>query len=118
MTTEEEVYNALKYRVEVDEHGNRRYYNALGQLHRLDGPAIERSDGTKEWCQNGLRHRDAGPAVEHMDGSRMWLLYGRLHRTNGPAVEWPDGSVEWWVDGVQYTERDYYLQLKALGFNT
>ena len=141
MTTLAEVFDSLKYRIEVDEYGNRRYYNALGQLHRLDGPAIERSDGTKEWCQNGLRHRDAGPAVEyasgskawyqngkrhrdagpaveHMDGTRMWLLYGRLHRTNGPAVEWPDGGKEWWIDGVQYTQQEYYLQLKALGFNT
>jgi hypothetical protein len=142
MATDAELYSALKYRVVVEpDTGTRRYYNSANQLHSDVGPAIVYTDGTsawyqngrlhredgpavifprgrKEWYRNGLRHRDAGPAVEHMDGTRMWLLYGRLHRTNGPAIEWSDGSKEWWVDGVNYTERDYYLQLKALGFNT
>lgn len=96
MTTLAELYSALKYRVDVSPiTGTRRYYNSANQLHCEEGPAIVRVDGT-----------------------RMWLLYGRLHRTNGPAIEWSDGSKEWWVHGVNYTERDYYLQLKALGFNT
>ena len=29
--------------------------NAQGQLHRLDGPAVEWADGTKFWWQNGVR---------------------------------------------------------------
>ena len=35
------LYSALKYRIEVDQHGTRRYYNAAGRLHRVDGPAVE-----------------------------------------------------------------------------
>ena len=31
--------------------------NAKGNLHRLDGPAIEYADGTKSWWLNGKRHR-------------------------------------------------------------
>lgn len=41
MTTEAEVYEALKYCVEVDpKTGACRYRNAAGQLHREDGPAV------------------------------------------------------------------------------
>ena len=39
MPTKEEVFEALKYHVEVDGFGTRRYYNSAGQLHREDGPA-------------------------------------------------------------------------------
>ena len=30
----------------------KEYKNELGQRHRLDGPAVERADGSKIWCQN------------------------------------------------------------------
>jgi hypothetical protein len=33
------------------------------KLHRIDGPAIERADGTREWYRDGKRHREDGPAV-------------------------------------------------------
>ena len=45
MTTEAEVYEALRYCVEVDpKTGTRRYYNDAGLLHRDDGPAIIHKD--------------------------------------------------------------------------
>jgi hypothetical protein len=72
---------------EVDEYGNVTYYNKEGQLHRLDGPAYEGSDGTKTWCQNGKRHRLDGPAVEWGDGSKFWWLNGKYYRTE---EEWLD----------------------------
>ena len=78
------LYSALKYRVEVDHHGTRRYYNAAGRLHRTDGPAVEWHDGDLEWFQNGKRHR-----------------------TDGPAVEWSDGGREWWLNGVCYSKHGY-----------
>ena len=139
MTTEAEVYNALKYHVVVDSYGTRRYYNSADQLHRLDGPAVERSDGTKEWCQNGLHHREDGPAVERADGSKFWHQNGKLHREDGPAAVWSDGDLhwfqqgllhredgpavvrfnatvrEWYLRGVQYTEKQYNQQCKHLG---
>ena len=35
--------------------GSVEHRDAQGQLHRLDGPAIERANGDKEWYVNGLR---------------------------------------------------------------
>ena len=72
--SEQEVFDALKYRIEVNEYGTRRYYNNAGQLHRTSGPAIEWADGTKEWWQNGQRHRTGGPAIEWNDGYREWVV--------------------------------------------
>lgn len=95
MTAEAELYEALKYRVEVDHNGTRKYYNDAGQLHRVDGPAVVWRDGSLEWYHNGLRHRDVGPAAEYPDGTRLWYLNGRPHRTNGPTIELPGGIKEW-----------------------
>ena len=91
--------------------GTRRYYNAAGQLHRDNGPAVEYASGSKAWYQNDIRHREDGPAVEHMDGIIVWYHNGRRHRTDGPAVEYADGSKEWWVNGTEYTEAEYQAQL-------
>jgi hypothetical protein len=51
------------YEVVVNEYGNTRWFQN-GKLHRLDGPAIEYSNGVKIWCQNGKCHRLDGPAIE------------------------------------------------------
>jgi hypothetical protein len=48
-----------------------------GKLHRVDGPAIERANGTKKWLLNGQRHREDGPAIEYQDGRREWWLDGQ-----------------------------------------
>ena len=39
--SEQAVFEALKYRIEVDMRGTRWYYNRAIQLHRGDGPAVE-----------------------------------------------------------------------------
>ena len=49
---------------ELNEFGDTFYHNERGDLHREDGPAIEYTDGSKEWCINNLFHRIDGPAVE------------------------------------------------------
>jgi hypothetical protein len=93
MTTNAELFEALKYRVVVNpDTGTRIYYNHAGRLHREEGPAIEWSSGTMEWWQNGLRHR-----------------------LDGPAIEYANGYQEWWLNGKRYTKQDYHAQLKALG---
>jgi hypothetical protein len=72
-----------KYIVEVYE--DRTYwFNENGQLHRLNGPAIEYSSGSEQWYQNGKRHR-----------------------TDGPAVEWSDNYKEYWIDDVYLTEEEF-----------
>ena len=79
MTTEEDVYEALKYRV-VDCHGICRYYNAAGELHRVGGPAVTYPNGAKLWYQNGALHREDGPAVEYAhSGGVYWFLFGVCH---------------------------------------
>ena len=51
-----------------------QWRNAQGQLHRLDGPAVEWADGTKIWYQNDQPHRLDGPAVEWANGTKAWYL--------------------------------------------
>ena len=43
-----------------DECGHKRYYNAEGQPHRENGPAVEYTDGDKYWYLNGNPHREGG----------------------------------------------------------
>lgn len=56
--------------------GNKIWKNRKGELHRLDGPAIEFADGTLFWYQNN-----------------------RLHRSDGPAIQYHNGKYSWWYDG-------------------
>ena len=87
--SEQEVFNALKYRIEDNGDGTRRYYNSAGKLHRTDGAAIEYANGEKWWYQNG-----------------------RLHRTDGPAIEWNDGTKAWFINGRQLTEDEFNQAVK------
>ena len=114
MTTEEEVYDALKHRIVVGDNGTRRYYNNLCQLHREDGPAIVYADNTKVWYQNGVLHREDGPAIERTDGTKEWYQNGKRHRADGPAIEWETGKKEWWLNGTPCTEQEYLAQIKTL----
>ena len=82
--SEVDVFDALKYRIEIDSFGVRRSYNAAGMLHHENAPAVVWPGGTKEWYQTGLRHR-----------------------TDGPAVEWSGGYKEYWVDGSYYYESEF-----------
>ena len=75
---EHEVFEALKYRIEVDSSGNRFYRNAASQPHRIGGPAIELTDGSKFWYQNGRLHREDGPAIELPSGAKSWYINDKL----------------------------------------
>lgn len=55
MSTDAELYSALKYRVVVNpDTGTRRYYNDAGRLHRTDGPAIVYPYGGKSGTVMGV----------------------------------------------------------------
>jgi hypothetical protein len=118
------------YKVTVDYNKNIRWYNDKEKLHRLDGPAVEWADGSKEWwvdgkvhridgpafeCAdgskswyvNGERHRLDGPAIEYANGNKAWYVDGKFHRLDGPAIEYADGDKEWWVDGKKMTEEEF-----------
>ena len=89
--SEQDVFDALKYRIVVNEYGTRRYYNAAGQLHRLDGPAVIYQYGHMLWYQNGQRHR-----------------------IDGPAAVFASGFKAWYINGVELTEDDFNLAVKLL----
>jgi len=52
-----------------------RLYNEKGEIHREDGPAVEWSDGLKQWYRNGKVHRLDGPAVISSSGE-SWFING------------------------------------------
>ena len=96
-----------KYYTENGIFEGKTYNCDWGRLHRLDGPAVEKANGTKEWWVNGIRHREDGPAIEYDDGIKHWWVNGKQHRIDGPAAEFTDGSKEWWVEGKYLSEEDF-----------
>ena len=101
------------YTVEVQDDGTIRWYQN-GQLHRLNGPAVEYSDGSCWWYQNGQIHRLDGPAIEHIDGTRQWWQNDHRHRLDGPAVEWSTGYREWYINGVQLSPQEFKAQTEPV----
>jgi hypothetical protein len=57
--------------------GDKEWHNKRGQLHRNDDPAIERTNGDKEWWCDGKRHRVDGLAIERADGYKAWWVDGK-----------------------------------------
>jgi hypothetical protein len=104
----------ITYKVEVDNRGTKRWYNEEDQLHRLDGPAVEWSDGDKWWYQKGKLHRLDGPAVEYSDGHKEWFQNDKLHRLDGPAIEWADGGKAWFIEGEQYNEEKFNAKIQSI----
>lgn len=84
----------LSYTIETNRFGTTRYRNSDGQLHRIDGPALEWYSGTQEWYKNGV-----------------------LHRTDGPAIEFYDGSNEWHLNGIKLTEAEFNKRIAAGDYN-
>jgi hypothetical protein len=63
---------------EVDQFGTIRYYNAIKQWHRTDGPAVEYINGNKSWYINGKSHHLDGPAAiwtnENKYKNKVWYI--------------------------------------------
>ena len=106
--TEDALFELLSLDCRVDPNGTIRYYNALGQKHRVHGPAIDRPDGYRAWYQNDLLHRVGGPAVEYSGGYRAWYQNGLQHRLDGAAVEDVlTGSYGWYINGEELTKAEW-----------
>jgi len=101
-----------EYTVKIDDGYKSWYQN--GELHRLDGPAVECANGDKYWYQNGKRHRLDGPAIEYANGSKYWYQNGKYHRLDGPAIEYDDGSKYWYIDDVEYTEAEFNTKVNPV----
>ena len=65
----------------TDEWGNKVWKNSRNYYHRTDGPAIEWSDGDKEWWLNGMLHRLNGPAVDRPN-RQLWYMNGKYLGSN------------------------------------
>jgi len=49
-----------------------------GWLHSVDdAPAVVTQHGARFWYNHGLQHRKGGPAVEMTNGDREWWVNGR-----------------------------------------
>jgi len=96
----------------VDEYGWKAWKNIVGQLHRTDGPAVEWSDGSKQWYRNNKLHREDGPACECPDGAKEWWINGQRHREDGPAIERINGSKSWHLNGEKLTEQEFLARTK------
>jgi hypothetical protein len=71
-------------------------------------------NGNKSWeLPNGKFHREDGPAVEYSNGSKQWWLNGLRHRENGPAVEWGDGDKVWYLNDIWHTEQEYKYEMRS-----
>jgi len=66
----------MKEYIKTTSRGTKLYYKDKEKtiLHREDGPAVEHTDGYREWYLNNKLHRMDGPAVEYANGRRMWFV--------------------------------------------
>lgn len=90
--------------------------NSLGQLHCDDGPAVEWTDGQKEWWVNGELHRLDGPAIEAAYGHhdhQEWWVDGKRHRLDGPAIDYRDGGKAYHIAGRRFNPHDYPVAVIA-----
>jgi hypothetical protein len=100
--------------------GTREWF-CENQLHRTDGPAVERDpeyantdearsrkeDAVFEYRKRGLLHRTDGPALMRWDRERscfhyQWFIEGRLENGYGPSEVWLNGDRVWRKDGVAH----------------
>ena len=103
--TERKLHRLDGPAIEYSDGGREWYQN--GRLHRVDGPAVERPNGYRAWWQTGRLHRLDGPAIVYSDGNREWYQNGQVHRLDGPAVINEDGTKEYWINGTQHTEESW-----------
>lgn len=90
----------------IREDGTKAWYQN-GKSHRVNGPAVIREDGAKFWYINGKYHRKDGPAIELINGTKKWYLNNKRHREDGPAQEFSDGTKKWYLNGKKYSEKEF-----------
>ena len=78
----------------VDRNGTIEYRNEYTRLHRLEGPALEFTDGYTAWYINGERHRE-----------------------DGPAVIYSDGDSDYWLNDISYSKEQWELEITKIKLN-
>jgi len=101
--------------IEIDDQRNTRYWKDY-RLHRIDGPAVEFSNGDKCWYLNGKCHRIGGPARIYVNNITEFCENGLLHRIDGPAVIHFNGRKEWWIRGeeIKCRSQKKFIQIMKL----
>jgi len=57
---------------EIDENGNKRWYDYNGNLYHT-----EYANGDKFWYdEDRMHHREDGPAIEDHYGMKLWYVHG------------------------------------------
>ena len=105
-----------KYWVIVENCGTIHWYKDAKMTirHRVGGPAIEWSDGTRDWYLDGQSHRVGGPAIELASGTRVWYLNGQRHRDDGPAIECESGHREWYLNGEHISQSEHISRTSSV----
>ncbi len=85
--------NYKEYIVKVYEDGDTEWYNKEGQLHRLNGPAEERSGS---------------------DGLKAYYINGKLHNLEGPAVIFSNGEVDYYIEDEPYNKKDWEKEVQKI----
>jgi hypothetical protein len=90
----------------------RKYFRKL--LYRK--VVLEGSGCTNHLLKNRITfavmlHRADGPAIIREDGTQTWFLKGKMHRADGPAFINPNGAHSWYLNGKMYTFNEYVTQL-------
>jgi len=93
--------------VYTDKDGTIRYYNASGQLHHQNGPAVVHPDGDKYYYINGQLHNPDGPAVVFADGYKAYYINDQRHNPDGPAILYADGSKGYYINGKELTGAEF-----------
>lgn len=102
----------------VAANGGVSYLDSEGNPHSENDEPCIISEGYKEWRKHGILHRDIGPA-RISSSKTIYAVDGAYHRLDGPAVEWSNeykqaaievygSDKEFWIDGVQYSETEYW----------
>ena len=102
-----ELMNKEKLTVETDENGTIMYFNADGDSHNPNGPAIIYPDGDKRYYINGKLHNPDGPAIVWPDGYKEHWINGKRHNPHGPAVVFADGDRAYYIKGEELTEAEF-----------
>jgi hypothetical protein len=95
------------------------YLNDAGYRHRIDGPAFEwwntsrNFPGHSFWV-NGKRHKVGGPANIHFHKNGIkylseWYKMGKCHRLNAPAIISQTNITRlfWYEFGIEIKEISY-----------
>ena len=67
-------------------------------------------NGTKQWWLNGNLHREDGPAIERPNGAKEWWLNGKPIHPETLVDLWLEREVFCWYDEtngtLNFTEKD------------